>query len=86
MSEIKRCYMCDNARINEALTDKNDLSAFGVGKCADNFRIMYCSGDGKPPRIEIEQWDEKAGWGKIGIYYPKHCPNCGREINEYERD
>ena len=84
--KLKPCYMCDNGRLNEELTDDNDLSAFGIGDSVNGFRMMYCSGDGKPPRIEVEEWDEKAGWYKIGVYYPKYCPNCGREIKEYERD
>jgi hypothetical protein len=77
--------MCDNGRINEELTDDNDYSAICVGKSANGFRIMYCSGDGKPPRIEVEEWRENVGWYRVGFYYPKYCPNCGREINEYER-
>ena len=31
---------------------------------------MLCSGWGRPLRIEIEKWDEKAGWYKIGEYTP----------------
>lgn len=84
--ELKRCYMCDNGRINEHLTDDNDLSAICVGKCLKDIRIMYCSGDGKPPRIEVDEWKKEIGWYKVGIYYPKFCPNCGREITEYDRD
>ena len=44
---------------------------------------MLCSGDGKPPRIEFEEWNDKAGWGKIAEYRPRYCPNCGRKIVEY---
>ena len=42
------------------------------------------SGWGRPLRIEIEKWDEKTGWYKIGEYNPKYCPNCGRKIEEYD--
>lgn len=82
--ELTPCGMCLNGRIDEDLTDDNDLSSFSIGKSQEGFRIMYTAGDGKPPRIEVQTWDEKVGWYNVGIYYPKFCPNCGREIKEYE--
>lgn len=82
---VEACGMCYNARLDTELTDDNDYSAVTVGHCANGFRIMACSGWGKPLRIEVEQWSEKAGWHKIGGYNPKHCPNCGREITEYNK-
>ena len=81
---IVSCYMCDNAKINSELTDDNDASMIGVGKCTQNFRMMLCSGWGKPLRIDVEQWNERTGWYVIGRYEPKFCPNCGRKIVEYE--
>ena len=80
---IKPCDMCNNARIDDDLTNENDYSAISVGKSAKGNRIMLCSGDGKPPRIEFEEWNDKAGWGKIAEYRPRYCPNCGRKIVEY---
>ena len=80
---MEACGMCDNARINDELTDDNDYSARTIGKCADGFRMMLCSGWGRPLRIEVEQWDENVGWYRIGVYNPTHCPECGREIIEY---
>lgn len=77
------CRMCDNARLNDKLTDENDYSAITIGNCADGYRMMLCSGWGRPLRIEIEKWNEKAGWYKIGEYNPAYCPNCGRKIDEY---
>ena len=79
------CGKCFNARMgfDDNLTDDNDMSSFSIGKSQDGFRMMYTSGDGKPPRIEAQQWDERVGWYNVGIYYPKHCPECGREITEY---
>lgn len=79
------CGKCFNARmgLDENLDDDNDFSSFSIGKSQDGFRMMYTSGDGKPPRIEVQQWHEKAGWHNIAIYCPKHCPECGREITEY---
>ena len=80
---IKPCDMCNNARIYDDLTNENDYSAISVGKSAKGNRIMFCSGDGKPLRIEFEKWNDKAGWGKISEYRPRYCPNCGRKIVEY---
>lgn len=77
------CGMCYNGRLDGMLTDNNDYSAISIGKCANGFRMMLCSGGGRPLRIEVEQWDENVGWYKIGQYNPKHCPNCGRKITEY---
>ena len=81
------CGKCFNARmeLDDNLTDDNDMSSFSIGKSQDGFRMMYTSGDGKPPRIEVQQWHEKAGWRNIAIYYPKYCPECGREITEYKQ-
>lgn len=86
-SELKPCNMCLNARLDDELTDKNDLSYFFVGESAKGFRMTIGSGGGKPLRIDIEMWDEQLQENKIiGRYYPKFCPNCGRPIIEYEED
>ena len=37
-------------------------------------------------RIEVEKWDDKIGWHKIGEYEPNYCPNCGRKIIEYNKN
>ena len=81
-SKIVPCGMCLNARVNDDLTDRNDLSYSGVGEFADGYRMFVASGGGKPLRLEIERLTER-GWALIGYWYPKHCPNCGREIAEY---
>ena len=84
---VKTCHVCDNARINPELTDEDDFASFDIGKCMKGFRTMVSSGYGKPLRIEFEKWDEGAGrWVEVGRYYPKCCPNCGREITEYNTD
>ena len=79
---MKACIMCNNAKIDNKLTNENDYSAISIGKSVDNFRLMLCSGWGKPLRIEVEAWDDKAKWHKIGEYNPNYCPNCGRKIIE----
>lgn len=84
--KLKVCRMCDNARLNDELTDENDYSAVAVGNCTDGYRMMLCSGWGKPLRIEVEKWHDRAGWYKIGVYEPKYCPNCGRKIVEYDKE
>ena len=79
------CYMCNNARVDDELTDYNDLSYVTVGKSGDGFRTIIGVGDGKPLRIETEMWHEKfERWIPVTRYHPHFCPNCGRKINEYE--
>lgn len=81
------CYLCDNARLNNGLEDYNDFSSSCIGSFSQDCRIMLTSGSGKPLRIEIARWCEEAErWVDIGFYYPKFCPECGREIWEYEND
>lgn len=80
---IEACQYCDNARINEELTDNNDYSSVVVA-CNNNYRTMLSSGWGRPVRLEVEIY-EKGEWRTITKYYPKFCPECGRKIVEYER-
>ncbi len=80
---VEACRMCYNARLDDELTDENDFSAISIGSFTKGYRMMLCSGGGRPLRIEIEKWDEKSGWRKIGEYTPQYCPNCGRKIKEY---
>lgn len=65
--------------------DENDYSAITIGSFTNGYRMMLCSGWGRPLRIEIEKCDKKAGWYKIGEYNPKYCPNCDRKIAEYDK-
>ena len=95
---IKYCKFCFNARIYKPteeelmdpfateLTDENDSSSCGVGHCfSRNRRFMINSGHGRPVNIEFEEWTETTHeWHRVGIYYPKHCPECGRKLNEYD--
>ena len=73
--------MCDNARINDDLSNDNDYSSYCLNS-NKYAKIMYSSGDGKPPRLEFEIWNNDH-WSIANIYYPKYCPNCGREIKEF---
>lgn len=82
----KPCYMCDNARTNEELTADNDYHAKSIGDMPRYKRLMLVSGYNKPLRIEYEEYNDQYGhWSTVGIYYPKHCPNCGRKIVEYTK-
>ena len=82
------CRFCDNARINDDLTDDNDFSSICVSyNDKDKTRVMISSGWGKPLRIEFEQWDNKFQvWVLKNRYYPKFCPECGREIFEFKKE
>lgn len=90
-AEHKRepCYICDNARINDELTDSNDFHYHTVGDSEDGFRVMIGSGAGRPLRILFEQRRRvhpsrnEEVWMTVGIYEPSFCPNCGRELWEY---
>ena len=93
------CKYCFNARIykptdeermdpyNTELTDENDYSSCGVGHCSYRKRFMITSGYGEPLRIEFEEYfPDDESWHIVGKYYPKYCPECGRRIDEYEKD
>lgn len=82
---MEPCFMCDNARVSEVLTEDNDYSAICIGaSLRDDTRIMFCSGWGKPPRFEVERFIKKTKhWALAGFYYPNYCPYCGRKITEY---
>lgn len=81
----KPCYMCNNALVDEELRDDNDYGCFCIGDMPRYKRIMLCTGWGRPLRIEYDEWNDQYGkWSTAGCYYPKYCPNCGREIVEYK--
>ena len=92
------CKFCTNARSylpteeelysGNILTDINDFSSHSIGKSIDEHRFMLTSGSGKPLRIEHYVWcafgDGDHQWVTSGVYYPKYCPECGRELTEYK--
>ena len=78
------CPECYNSRFDDELTDKNDFASYTIGDSEKDYRMMYSSGYGEPPRILFDKWsEEQRQWITVGKYYPKHCPECGREITEY---
>ena len=76
------CDFCNNAAIDPELTPDNDLSYVSVGKCLNQVRILFRSGDRKPTALLFEKWGENYGWTTIGDYIPKFCPECGRKLVE----
>ena len=93
------CKYCFNARVYKPteeelmdpfateLTDENDFSSCSIGHCfSRNRRFMINSGDSHPVNIEFQEWTDKMPeWHRVGIYYPKYCPECGRRLDEYNK-
>lgn len=78
------CYMCDSARVSSDLERGFDFSAVSVGITDDRERFMILSGNDQAVRIVFERFNDVYGhWSGCGSYYPKYCPNCGRELLEY---
>ena len=91
------CNFCFNAHVYASmpktveeecfgtdLTDSNDWSSSTVGCHADNYQIYINAGNGKPVNIETCEWAPDGRWRTVAIYYPKYCPECGRQLLEYE--
>lgn len=82
MEKSTACWFCDSAYTNPELQSDNDLSYMSIGECSRGYRLLFRSGSSRPTEILVEQWNEKAGWHSIGYYWPRYCPNCGRELKE----
>lgn len=70
------------------LDDTNDMCSATIGSTTDGFQMFLNSGGGEPVNIELCQWKDNGyrgqpGWVTIGVYYPKFCPECGRQLEEY---
>lgn len=82
----KFCFDC-TCDPDGGLTPENDFSSITIGKSVEGHRVMFSSGWGKPPRIEVDVWSEEMKrWITVSSYTPNFCPNCGRKLNEYERE
>ena len=83
------CFLCDNARVNDDLTDRNDLHYRTVGDSEDGFRVLVRAGAGRPMALLFEQLRKTGGtgqekaWMTVAVYEPKFCTNCGRELWEH---
>lgn len=92
------CKFCFNARVYQpteddlltgnTLDDTNDSSSIVVGENMRPYRsIMINSGNGEPLNIEFLEWAvTRDRWETVGKYYPKFCPECGRRLDEYEKN
>lgn len=76
------CHYCDNAATVPELSSDEDLSYKGIGRCDNQVRILFRTGDRKPTALLFERWRENYGWETIGDYIPKFCPECGRKLVE----
>lgn len=89
------CHFCYNAHVwakephededyfDNGLDDDNDGSSSGIGHSGEGYQMYFNSGMGVACNIEVCHWHEGYGWVPIAKYYPKFCPECGRELNEY---
>lgn len=89
------CRYCYNARVADPsdfeddfiLTDENDGSYCTIGETEKKYRIGINSGFGRPVEILFEHWNDKTNMNDlVGFYRPNFCPNCGRILNEYEKE
>ena len=91
------CKYCFNARIYEPvdendyytpITEENDFGASIINNYNEKGRRLFFEhGNGEAPRIMADEWSEKQQqWVTTAIYYPKYCPECGRKIDEYDKE
>lgn len=77
------CKYCDNAYTNEELDHDNDFSSCGIGSIEKGHSMFMTTGAYRSTVIEILKWDDNNQRNHtLGIYVPKYCPECGRELFE----
>ena len=91
------CRFCLNAYSDPEgeLTPDNDLSYSTIGQSNSGYRLMLGCGGREPLRILSGVWKQypvtsksydgiSGTWSDVAVYYPKFCPECGRELKEFE--
>ncbi len=79
---ICRCRFCYDCTVDSSLDPSNDFSSISIGDSYKGFRIMFSSGYGKPPRIEVDFFNNDC-WHTVATYYPSFCPFCGRKLEYF---
>ena len=94
----KICSFCFNAYVaatlptteddyfEPELTDDNDFSSATIGFSGEGHQMYFNAGGGKACNIEVCEWGEDNRWHTVAEYFPKYCPECGRELKEYKID
>jgi hypothetical protein len=86
------CRFCANNRVDPDLAELDEAQcsyAMTRGLTEKGFRIMLNKDPYKPLEITFDYWREDLKppqWIQVGGYYPKFCPECGRKIDEYDRE
>ena len=78
---------------DEGLHDHNDFSSHTIGDCPNGFQLYLNTGNGEATNVEVCQWISDLNglyhsgrWQTIAKYYPKYCPECGRNLDEFKVD
>lgn len=85
------CRFCANNRTNPEweLTEEQCCYAMTIGDSEKGYRIMFDKDPYKPLMLEFSRWNDNLNppvWQVVGGYFPKFCPECGRKIDEYDRE
>ena len=79
------CKYCNNAFVDDSLTDNNDLSYISIGHIEKGYTLYFRSGDNRFTGIDISHFfPGRQCSNTIGYYVPKYCPECGRYLKENE--
>ena len=79
------CRYCLNARSDpkDELYDDNDGSSLSIGSNDVTFHGFLNSGDHRPVNIEVMHWNPRTERNEtVFWYFPKFCPECGRDLRD----
>lgn len=81
--EPEYCNKCMNAFVEPELEPDCDFASRSIGDSSKGYRMMLNTGARRKTHISLERWNEQhQQWETEGIYVPKYCPECGRELKE----